>query len=569
MKYIKEEKEKKHVFKKLLLFIALFITLFLGFNSCKNNSLKAATSTQLVDLASYNINSNDNFILTLTFLNSDFTNDSNYPYFKVLEFDGGNSLELYTSNNTIFLRLIDRHDDVLETSTISDNITSFITNIYIIINNDLLDCEYYYIDNTGDVNFLFSDNADSYVYIYFVPATDNYENPCISYNLQFFDTNIYGYDDAITNYPSENLLNGFNRITYQMYYNYGYAQGMQASSQAAYDLGYSRGYDAGDSDGYDRGYRVGHQAGQTAGERIGYDLGYQAGHDDAIEEGFKDGYLTAYGATYNNTISALHDYNPAGLNTTMYFECFKPQENYYYQGLISIRAMRYDGIAAPFSGMNLSRVPDIAAYPNGAQPNPRIYCDTDNLVYIENDALYIGDNVVLTFESVSAYSDKYLYIGLAYDINYNYINVYWALVDNENYLIKNNSIDANYLLLSGDTGNHNELLNIITTMQFYSNLENIYTFTNNNGTYNISIGNDKVLANSGFIENVYNIGYDDGIHENIENTGALDWIWGIFACMQGFLDIKFGAVSVGAIISIPLSIMLLYAILKLMRGGGD
>lgn len=71
----------------------------------------------------------------------------------------------------------------------------------------------------------------------------------------------------------------------------------------------------------------------------------------------------------------------------------------------------------------------------------------------------------------------------------------------------------------------------------------------------------------------YDIGFDDGSNINLEDyvekNNVMSWITGFISTLGGFFAIKFGSVSLGAIVLIPVAISLVWFILRLFRGGGS
>lgn len=70
----------------------------------------------------------------------------------------------------------------------------------------------------------------------------------------------------------------------------------------------------------------------------------------------------------------------------------------------------------------------------------------------------------------------------------------------------------------------------------------------------------------------YNIGYNAGIgvdlNNYVEKNDITGWMLALIDGMSAFLSIKFGPVTLGAIILIPFSITLVWFIIRLFRGGG-
>lgn len=69
-------------------------------------------------------------------------------------------------------------------------------------------------------------------------------------------------------------------------------------------------------------------------------------------------------------------------------------------------------------------------------------------------------------------------------------------------------------------------------------------------------------------ENGYKNGYHDSYLKVVNGGITSSWFTGLFDGIQGFLDIKFGQISIGAIILIPLSITIVWFIIRQFRGGG-
>ena len=69
-------------------------------------------------------------------------------------------------------------------------------------------------------------------------------------------------------------------------------------------------------------------------------------------------------------------------------------------------------------------------------------------------------------------------------------------------------------------------------------------------------------------KNVYKEGYHTGYVTAVNQGITSNWFTGFFDGMQGFLNIKFGQISIGSIILIPLSITIVWFIIRQFRGGG-
>lgn len=69
-------------------------------------------------------------------------------------------------------------------------------------------------------------------------------------------------------------------------------------------------------------------------------------------------------------------------------------------------------------------------------------------------------------------------------------------------------------------------------------------------------------------ENGYKNGYHDSYLKVVNGGITSSWFTGLFDGVQGFLDIRFGQISIGAIILIPLSITIVWFIIRQFRGGG-
>lgn len=71
-------------------------------------------------------------------------------------------------------------------------------------------------------------------------------------------------------------------------------------------------------------------------------------------------------------------------------------------------------------------------------------------------------------------------------------------------------------------------------------------------------------------ENGYNSGYSDGFEDGFINKGLDNWLVSLFGGLGALLNIQIlPNLTIGSIIMIFLAIPLTYAIIKLMKGGGD
>lgn len=142
-------------------------------------------------------------------------------------------------------------------------------------------------------------------------------------------------------------------------------------------------------------------------------------------------------------------------------------------------------------------------------------------------------------------------------------NIYFVDYENVTYTACTEPLDFR------DINNHN-FLNSNGASNFNTNTlllssSSAYDFNLFYDTHYNPKGHYQDLYDSGY-DNGYDSGFEDGFHQ----VGLDNWLVSLFGGMSALLNIKLlPNLTIGSIIMIFLAIPLAYAIIKLMKGGGD
>lgn len=149
--------------------------------------------------------------------------------------------------------------------------------------------------------------------------------------------------------------------------------------------------------------------------------------------------------------------------------------------------------------------------------------------------------------------------------NHHYLSFDIYFFDNENitYTAHTEPIDFRYI------NNHN-FLNSDGNENFDSNTLQLF----GSSDYDFNLFNDRYYNPRDSFENFYDSGYengyDSGYQDGFNQVGLDNWLVSLFGGMGALLNIQIlPNLTIGSIIMIFLAIPLTYAIIKLMKGGGD
>lgn len=112
--------------------------------------------------------------------------------------------------------------------------------------------------------------------------------------------------------------------------------------------------------------------------------------------------------------------------------------------------------------------------------------------------------------------------------------------------------------------NSSNIISIFPLEQSFSDtLESIRQLLVNNYSNSFDAMNDY------YYQEGFEIGTGVDLEKDyIKTDDATNWMTAIFRTFQAFFDIKFGSVSIGAIVIIPVAITIVWFIMRLFRGGG-
>lgn len=188
--------------------------------------------------------------------------------------------------------------------------------------------------------------------------------------------------------------------------------------------------------------------------------------------------------------------------------------------------------------------------------------DTDNT---EIDILYIGESYLQIPIKAGAIYSIYL--------QYPAINqIYFVLFESVNFRpleagtveLYRRSLQTQALELNIRIQNSSNIISVFPLDQSFSDtLESVRRLLVNNYSGSFDAMNNYYYA-QGF-EAGTGVDLDK---DYIKTDDATNWITAIFRTFQAFFDIKFGSVSIGAIIIIPVAITIVWFIMRLFRGGG-
>lgn len=202
--------------------------------------------------------------------------------------------------------------------------------------------------------------------------------------------------------------------------------------------------------------------------------------------------------------------------------------------------------------------------------------DRDRVLSLsEYDVDFTAYDLTIYYRGSEIYNFEYTFDFVSFYVQYTYNTYNLVIFESANFQLNNVSDEIWRGILQTQATERDITLNIDNN-NFFSVLAFNGTFYDDINTLSNYLNQAYNNSFNELTQYYYTTGYDNGyydgsqinINDYIKKDDATSWITGIFEAFGDFFSIRLGPVSIGAIILMPVSISIVWFIIRMFRGGG-